>query len=233
MKVIKRIIILGLASILLTGCGSSYRKSQAASVLGKKYHEKFVIDEYRGQQLFEGWYTVIAHSERYLDVKFKADIDTTFPHRVSDKYEINLMAYKFKNEVEEILDVRGDYAIHVFNGAKYTIYEDTELTPQEFAEKQNSIYDYGVYLYVDRDKNSEVDAEYYANVVAEHYPWLKGYVYTNLVSSDLIPWIQDYWTEHDTVYSELKDKMHDHPDWTKDDDIDYLIDHGVVERNQW
>jgi len=201
-------IIATLISLSLIGCSiiSSSRKAKAQKLLEKKYNEKFEVDTYRGQQWYEEWYSVLAHSKNYPNLKFKAEIDTD--NMVTDKYVQRRVGNTVKQRIIDSSDIKikGNYVVEVYSTVYYTVTEDPNISPEDY-DKENPTNDYVINVYLDKTQNDEADFERYAGNIANNLPNLHGWLAFYIIEPNLIPSIQDYFTREDDIYSELDDMI--------------------------
>ena len=194
----------------LTGCGSRERNEKAERLLEEKYGEQFVIDENRGQQPTDDFYTVIAHSEKYPTILFSAGIGVE-NDSVSDTYVCERLMARMSNEMSKSMGaLKGESYIFVQGFQEYTNYDDPNISLEAFLAEVPAAYDFTVYLnYVPAEGETAEDIYEGASSMVSRITAAKGVVAVYICDEKTLGEIQKYVESHDILYSSYDEIVED------------------------
>lgn len=184
----------------MTGCGSRERNAKAAELLEEKYGEKFVIDENRGQEPMQDYYTVIAHSEAYPTIIFSAGIGAD-DDSVDDTYVCERLMARMSDEMSKSMgSLKGESYIFAQGFLEYTPFDDTNISLETFMQELPD-QEFTFYLnYVPEDGETAEDIYDGVSSMVSSIAAAKGNVAVYICDEKTLGKIQGYVESHDILY---------------------------------
>jgi hypothetical protein len=184
----------------MTGCGSRERNAKAAELLEEKYGEKFVIDENRGQEPMQDYYTVIAHSEEYPTIIFSAGIGAD-DDSVDDTYVCERLMARMSDEMSKSMgSLKGESYIFAQGFLEYTPFDDTNISLETFMQELPD-QEFTFYLnYVPEDGETAEDIYDGVSSMVSSIAAAKGNVAVYICDEKTLGKIQGYVESHDILY---------------------------------
>lgn len=193
----------------MTGCGSRDRNAKAERLLEEKYGEKFVIDENRGQEPMQDYYTVIAHSEEYPTIIFSAGIGAD-NDSVDDSYVCERLMARMCDEMSKSMEpLKGESYIFAQGMFEFTGFDDPDISLEAFMEEMPN-QEFTVYLnYIPEDGETAEDVFEGVSNMVSRIAAAKGYVAVYICDEKTLGKIQEYVESHDILYDSYDEIVED------------------------
>ncbi len=196
-----KIVLIGVCAMAaMTGCGSRDRNAKAEQILEEKYGESFAVDENRGQEPMQDFYTVIAHSEAYPTILFSAAIGADDDSE-GDTYVCERLMARMSDEMSRSMGpLKGESYVFAQGSLENTGFDDPNISLEAFMEGM-PLEEFTVYLnYVPEDGETAEDIYAGVSSMVSRIAAAKGYVAVYICDEKTLDEIQKYVESHDILY---------------------------------
>ncbi len=186
------------------GCGRSLSyEEMAEQELEERYHMPFEVDNIQEQNIFDGYYTVIAYQKEDPKTLFRATINADGSGE-SDNYVCKLVCQQITDRIARNLDaLNGTYYIYTTPLIDSVGLTDVGMTVEQYMDRFPMDI-FHIYLNYCPDQ-MDVD-EFYKGLsnMFKGLDGLSGNIYLYMVKENTIRDIQAYLEENDKMYDEYK-----------------------------